>query len=332
MTNSSNALLVLIAMAAAAPADAQSGLDPARVAAGQTCSVITQAHADASAGTANINHDGTPIPGVAAPDISLGFKGIPRSAQPPLTASQQRILECTYHLPEANADIPYTLFVPSAYDPKKPAPLIVDLHGLNITPLQQILFDGTTDFAERYGFIVLAPMGFDLSSWWGSRAGKPVATSAMKPGSDVHYSSSELAEIDAMAVLKLIREKYAIDRDRIYLMGHSMGGAGTYYLGGKYNEIWAGLAVISGAGGIADGAAERYKSLPTLIMHGGKDSIVPVATSHRAVAALQSVGAPHLYLEFPDKDHEFWIRRGAAQMEKVFLFFSLVSKRTQGAL
>jgi len=32
--------------------------------------------------------------------------------------------------------------------------------------------------------------------------------------------------------------------------------------------------------------------------------------------------------EFPDKDHEFWIRRGAAQMEKVFLFFSLVSKRT----
>jgi hypothetical protein len=46
------------------------------------------------------------------------------------------------------------------------------------------------------------------------------------------------------------------------------------------------------------------------------------------VAALQAVGAPHIYLEFPDKDHEFWIRRGAAQMEKVFLFFSLVSKRT----
>ena len=107
-----------------------------------------------------------------------------------------------------------------------------------------------------------------------------------------------------------------------------MGGAGTYYLGGKYNDLWAGLAPISGAGGIADGAAERYKSLPTLIMHGAKDSIVPPATSRRAVTALQAVGAPHIYLEFPDKDHEFWIRRGAAQMEKVFLFFSLVSKRT----
>ena len=328
MRRSSKVSLVVVAAMTSAPAFAQSATDPARVAPGQTCAVITQAHAEASAGTANINHDGTPLAGTPAPDISRGFSGIPRSAQPLLTASQRRILECTYRLPEANADIPYALFVPSTYDPGKLSPLVVDLHGLNITPLQQILFDGTTDLAERFGFIVVAPMGFNVSSWWGSRAGKPVATAAVKPGEDVRYSNTELAEIDALAVLKLIREKYSIDSDRIYLMGHSMGGAGTYYLGGKYNDIWAGLAPLAGAGGIADGTAERYKSLPTLIMHGERDSIVPAATSRRAVAALQGVGAPHIYLEFPDKDHEFWIRRGAAQMEKVFLFFSLVSKRT----
>jgi dipeptidyl aminopeptidase/acylaminoacyl peptidase len=92
------------------------------------------------------------------------------------------------------------------------------------------------------------------------------------------------------------------------------------------------LAPISGAGGIAEGTAERYKSVPMLIMHGARDSIVPPATSRRAVAALQAVGAPHLYLEFPDKDHEFWIRRGAAQMEKVFQFFGLVSKKTTAVL
>ena len=292
------------------------------------CTALTQANAEASAGAVNVHHDGSPLPGMPAPDISIGFSGIPRSAQPRLTASQQRILECTYRLAEANADIPYALFVPSTYDPKKPAALVVDLHGLNITPLQQILFDGTTDFAERHGFIVLAPMGFNLSSWWGSRSGTPVATAAVKSGVDVRYSNTELAELDTMTLLKSIREQYAVDSDRIYLMGHSMGGAGTYYLGGKYNDIWAALAPISGAGGIADGTAERYRSLPTLIMHGAKDSIVPAATSRRAVAALQGAGAPHIYLEFPDKDHEFWIRRGAAQMEKVFLFFSLVSKRT----
>ena len=321
------AVFILI-MAVPVASDAQGARNAVQAPPGHTCTAVTQAHADASAGTANINHDGTPIAGIAPPDISRGFNGIPRSAQPPLTASQLRIQECTHRLAEANADTPYTLFVPSTYDPQKPAPLVVDLHGLNITPLQQILFDGTTDFAERYGFIVLAPMGFNVSSWWGSRTGTPVATAAVKPGGDVRYSNTELAEIDTMTLLKEIRQHFAIDSDRIYLMGHSMGGAGTYYLGGKYNDIWAGLAPISGAGGIADGAAERYKSLPMLIMHGANDSIVPPATSRRAVAALQAVGAPYLYLEFPDKDHEFWIRRGAAQMEKVFLFFSLVSKRT----
>src|SRR2546421_11274283 len=68
---------------------------------GQSCTLVTQAHADASAGTPNINHDGTPITGIPVPDISKGFSGIPRSAQPPLTATQQCILECTYRLTEA---------------------------------------------------------------------------------------------------------------------------------------------------------------------------------------------------------------------------------------
>jgi dienelactone hydrolase len=286
---------------------------PAQLAPGQNCAFVTQAHADASAGTPNVNHDGSPLPGIPGPDISRGFQGIPRSAQPPLTASQQRILECTYRLADADADMPYTLFIPSGYAPGKPAPLILDLHGLNITPLQQMLFDGTTDLAERYGFIVVAPMGFSLSGWWGARGGRP----------------SELSELDAMTLLKFIRERYAIDPDRIYLMGHSMGGAGTYHLGGKYSDLWAGIAPIAGAGGIGDAAAaERYRSFATLLMHGEKDSIVSVNASRRAAMLLQAAGAQHLYLEFPGKDHEFWIRRGAKNMEKVFLFFATVSKRT----
>ncbi len=299
---------------------------------GHTCAPLTQAHADASAGTPNVNHDGSPLADRPAPDISKGFSGIPRSAQPPLTPTQRRILECTYRLPEANADLAYTLFVPSTYDRAKPAPLVVDLHGLAITPLQQILFDGTTDFAERHGFIVVAPTGFNLSSWWGSRPGAPVATAAVKPGSDARYTVGELAELDMLAVLKRIRDAYAVDADRIYLMGHSMGGAGVYHLGGKFQEIWAGLAAIAGAGGIADrAAAERYRQTPVLLMHGARDSIVPVTASRRSAEALRAAGAQHIYLEFPNADHEFWIRRGAQHMEKVFLFFATVSRSTTPA-
>jgi hypothetical protein len=98
----------------AADALAQNGT-PAQLAPGQDCAFVTQAHATESAGTPNVNHDGSPLPGIPAPDISRGFQGIPRSAQPPLTASQQRILECRYRLAEADADMPYALFIPSRH-------------------------------------------------------------------------------------------------------------------------------------------------------------------------------------------------------------------------
>jgi pimeloyl-ACP methyl ester carboxylesterase len=302
----------------------------------QNCARITWENARGSAGEPNVNHDGTPLPGREAPDVSQGFGGIPRSEQPPLTPTQERILECSYHLSEANADLPYTLFVPTTYDASVPMPLVVDLHGLAITPLQQILFDGTTDLAERLGFIVLAPMGYSVTDSWGAargggfgRGGAPVETASIKPGTNERYSSAELAELDAMTVLALIREHYTIDDDRIYLMGHSMGGMGTYYLGAKYQDIWAALAPISGLGGISDvEAAESYQSIPMLLMHGDRDSIVPPETSRRAAMLLQAVGAQHIYLEIPGADHEFWIRRGAENMEKVFLFFEILSRRT----
>ena len=58
-----------------------------QLAPGQTCTLLTQANADASAGTPNVRHDGSPLPGTPPPDIASGFKGIPRSAQGPGAAA-----------------------------------------------------------------------------------------------------------------------------------------------------------------------------------------------------------------------------------------------------
>jgi predicted peptidase len=51
-----------------------------------------------------------------------------------------------------------------------------------------------------------------------------------------------------MRVLELVRKEFNIDDNRIYLMGHSMGGAGAMYLGEKYAQIWAAVACIAGFG------------------------------------------------------------------------------------
>jgi pimeloyl-ACP methyl ester carboxylesterase len=171
-------------------------------------------------------------------------------------------------------------------------------------------------------------MGYSVTAGWGMRFGPLAVSGSSTPGGG-KYSVSDLSELDAMTALARIRQQYTIDPDRIYLMGHSMGGGGTYHLGAKYKDIWAGLAPIAGLGGIDDAtAAAPYISIPMLVLHGERDSILPAGISRRSVLALQAVGAPHIYLEMPGADHEFWIRRGARNMEKVFLFFSMVSKRT----
>ena len=75
-----NALLVFVLAVAAAPVYAQPVGGSARVAPGYTCTAITQANADASAGVANVNHDGTPLAG-SPPRHLAGFPVVSR-AQP----------------------------------------------------------------------------------------------------------------------------------------------------------------------------------------------------------------------------------------------------------
>ncbi len=46
-----------------------------------------------------------------------------------------------------------------------------------------------------------------------------------------------------------MKKHYAIDSDRIYLTGHSMGAIGTWHLAPKYPDVWAALAPLLSAGG-----------------------------------------------------------------------------------
>jgi hypothetical protein len=64
------ALLVLAGTLAAEPLAAQAVESVAALAPELECSFVTQANADASAGTPNVQLDGSPLPGFPAPVIS----------------------------------------------------------------------------------------------------------------------------------------------------------------------------------------------------------------------------------------------------------------------
>jgi predicted esterase len=112
----------------------------------------------------------------------------------------------------------------------------------------------------------------------------------------------ELSEKDVLNVLELVRKEFNVDNRRIYLLGHSMGGSGTLYLGARHPTIWAAIAADAPPGAPnADGIAAA--KMPTLIIQGDADTAVPVAGTRRYVERLKELNADYKYIEIPGLDH-----------------------------
>ena len=128
-----------------------------------------------------------------------------------------RILDLKYNFKEAGVEMPYSLYLPKAYTAKKKWPLVVALHGLFSNPWQMIRYPGLTTQAEKYGFIVVAPMGYNSVGWYGSKG--------QKSDLFVPKNLGELSEKDVLNVVANTQKEFPVDTRNIFLMGHSMGGA-----------------------------------------------------------------------------------------------------------
>jgi poly(3-hydroxybutyrate) depolymerase len=153
-----------------------------------------------------------------------------------------RIQTRTYDLKEAGRPMEYELYVPNKYNRSRPTPLIVALHCLSAVAHDVIRYEHLTELAEERGSIVVAPMGYNNHVWYGSRGRAAIGGPGGGANSDDPENLDELSELDVMNVLGLVRKEFNIDPNRTYLMGHSMGGGGTWYLGMKHPELWAAIA------------------------------------------------------------------------------------------
>ncbi|HYT95202.1 MAG TPA: alpha/beta hydrolase [Gemmataceae bacterium] len=225
-------------------------------------------------------------------------------------STQARIEKRTYHFKEADKDMEYALFVPSTYNKERKTPLMVALHGLGSNPQQIIRYPKLTDLAEKHGYVVAAPMGYNPRGWYGARAPKTGKTDPPNLG--------ELSEKDVMNVLAIVRKEFNIDADRIYLMGHSMGGGGTWHLGLKYPDIWAGLAPIAPAIFRPATEVEKIKHIPVILVQGDQDKLVPVAGARRWAEQMKKLGMTHEYIEVAGGDH---VRVAFDNLPRIFEFF-----------
>lgn len=219
-----------------------------------------------------------------------------------------------YDFKAADKEMEYALYVPTSYNPQKSSPLIVALHGLGSSPREIMRYPGLTRHAEQFGYLVVAPMGYNSRGWYGSRG-----TGGGRRSDPENLG--ELSEQDVMNVLGIIRKEFNIDSRRIYLMGHSMGGGGTWHLAIKYPDIWAALAPLAPASPRSRRGLVKARQIPVIVVQGDRDSLV--YATRRWVQRMKELEMEHRYIEVAGGDH---VRPAFQHFPEIFDFFNTHSK------
>lgn len=110
--------------------------------------------------------------------------------------------------------------------------------------------------------------------------------------------------IQVLNLMERLQQQYKIDDDRIYLMGLSMGGFGTFDLLQKQPGVFAaGIPICGGADPL------RFSELVNVLLwvfHGADDDVVPVALSREVTNFIKAEGGNAKYTEYEGVKHDSW--------------------------
>jgi len=125
---------------------------------------------------------------------------------------------------------------------------------------------------------------------------------------DTNHISPEIISEPLGAVWSLVNQMiqdYPIDDSRIYVVGLSMGGYGTWDLLQRFPNEIAAAVPICGWGN--PDTATKLLTTPIWVFHGAADSVVPVSRSQNIVGAIQEQGGKLIrYTEYPYVGHNSW--------------------------
>lgn len=200
----------------------------------------------------------------------------------------------------AGHTLPYRLFVPTEYDPAGSYPLVVFFHGAgergtdNVSQLAQtapLVFADEVNQAMWPAFM-LAPQCPPDQQWVDMDWTLP---SGVQPAEPTWPMAATIAAIDEIAA-----QYPAIDADRIYVTGLSMGGFGTWDAAIRWPERFAAAVPICGGGDEA--TVGTILETPIWAFHSSDDPIVSVDRTRHMISALTDLGGAPVYTEYCSVD------------------------------
>ncbi len=205
----------------------------------------------------------------------------------------------TFHSEVDDTEQPYALYLPEPFDELKRYPLVITLHGAGSNHrlnLRRVFgrsnAEGETDLeASRYfpdwndvPYIVAAPHARGTMGYQG------------------------VAEKDVWDVVADVKHRFAIDEDRIYLTGLSMGGGGALWIGLTRPDAWAAIAAVCPAPPPGtEEFAPNALHLPVRVMQGGADPVVAPAAVREWAERLRRLDVGVEYEEYEGVGHDSWV-------------------------
>lgn len=205
----------------------------------------------------------------------------------------------------------YRILFPENYDLKKTYPLVIFLHGSGERGAdnEKQLKHGAVLFTDKenrakYPSIVLFPQCREKEYW------APIVTRENGFGYPLKSEATEPMQL-LIRLIAEIRKNEAVDQKRIYIMGLSMGGMGTFDLICRKPGIFA--AAIPICGGVNIDRLNKVKDMPVRIYHGADDPVVSPAHSVDAYNKLKTIGSKQAELIiYPGVGHNSWTNAFAA--------------------
>ncbi len=199
-------------------------------------------------------------------------------------------------------EVRYRLMQPLEVRPGERYPLILSLHGGggagddNVSQLRW--WNGLMveqEWRSAHPSFVLVPQAVSGGTW-GERT---------EVGNFKNIYIKDMIPV-VLELIDALLQEFPIDSSRIYVLGSSMGGSGTWnFLKARPTFFAAAIPVCAGR---PPAEVEGLEQTPVWAFHGADDPTAPVENSRMMFEKLKDAGGAIKYTELPGVRHNSWIQ------------------------